>query len=103
MIDNTASDPSPNTAMEYIPTFREKIGHKLFPSKMPEYPTNHPQPSYADALIIKSTIHLSFVDRLRALVSGKVRLETRTVTENVLGVHTTASVGYVEPPDFLCR
>jgi hypothetical protein len=38
------------------------------------------------------------LDRLRVLVTGRIRVELRTVTENLIGDHKTKSVFAALPP-----
>lgn len=69
---------------------------KLFPPQhceLPEAPATH-----KDVLICKVVSELSLIDRLRVLFSGRVRVESRTVTENVIGDHKTNSIFVALPP-----
>lgn len=82
-------------------TLKDKIRWKLYPANhcdLPEAP-----PKYKDVLVCHLTCHLSMVDRLRILVSGKLAAEIRTVTENEIGGHVTKSVVYALPPKALAR
>lgn len=89
-----------NTCMEYHSQWQERLGHRLFPGKW----CGHPDMDEAhDCLVIRTEIHLSFIDRLKLLFSGIVRVETRTTCENIIGSNVTNSVGYVAPPQCLQR
>ncbi len=71
-------------------TWREKLRAKLFPfviCHVPEAP-----PSFQDVIVSKSRSNLSFTDRLRVLITGKVEVETRIMTDVVIGSHRTNSV-----------
>lgn len=56
------------------------------------------RPVQRDGLVNHTTIEFSFIDRLRILISGKVKVTTKTATEGVIGVHVTASSVSVQPP-----
>lgn len=78
--------------VEYQGTWRERLRFKLFPSRycpLPEAPASH-----LDCVVIRTTVVMGWMDRLRVLLSGRLTVETKTVTEHVVGATTTASVGY---------
>ena len=89
------------TAQIYVPTLMEKIGWKLFPSKIPDDPD--PESKARDMIVTRTTINFSFADRLRILVSGRVEVESRTATENEIGGHRTTACSSVRPPKLLTR
>jgi len=71
-------------------TWRDRLRSKLFPfviCHVPEAP-----PSFQDCIVTKSKSVLSFTDRLRILLTGKVEVEVRIVTEHVVGSIRTNSV-----------
>jgi hypothetical protein len=71
-------------------TWRDKLCARVFPftiCNIPEAPA-----SYQDVIVSKSRSSLCFTDRLRVLFTGKVEVETRIVTENMIGSHRTNSV-----------
>jgi hypothetical protein len=73
----------------------------LFPAQhcdLPEAPA-----SYKDVLTCRVTSNLSMTDRIRVLITGRIRVETKIVTENLLGDHKSASVFMVLPPKFWDR
>lgn len=73
-------------------TWRERLRWKLFPSQhcpLPDAPASH-----LDCVVIKTVVVLGWLDRLRVLFSGHLTVITKTVTENVVGATTTASVAY---------
>lgn len=90
-----------NSAMEYIPTRRERLGWHLFPRvDQPEKPCPF---NGRDMAITDVTAELSFGDRIRLLVSGRLSVRVRTETENVLGkVHSNSEI-HVQPPRWLSR
>ncbi len=88
-------------SVEYIPTFLERIGRKLFPAALREEPKE--LKVQRDAVISNVTVALGFSDRMRVLFSGRLFVNIRTVTENEVGNHSTAAVAYPLPPKFLTR
>lgn len=82
-------------------TWKDKLRSKLFPRQhcdLPDAP-----PTYKDVLVCKVVCQLPILERLKLLLSGRFFVEIRTVTENELGRHVTATVGYVLPPEFIDR
>ena len=77
-------------------TWRERLRFRLFPSRhceLPEAPAH-----YADCVVVTTTAVLSWADRLRVLISGRLTVQTRTVTENVVGDCRTSSVAFPSLP-----
>ncbi len=73
-------------------TWKEKLRFKLFPSKpcpLPDAPATH-----EDVVVVITVVYLGVLDRMRVLVSGHLTIETRTVTEHVVGDARTSSVAY---------
>lgn len=73
-------------------TWRDRLRFRLFPSRhcqLPDAPA-----TYADCVVVTTTAVLSWPDRLRVLLSGCLTIQTKTVTENVVGDTKTASVVY---------
>lgn len=73
-------------------TWRERLRFKLFPSRhcdLPEAPATH-----KDCLVVRTVVVLGTLDRLRVLWSGRLTVETKTVTENIVGATTTASAAW---------
>ena len=95
----SAGSEGTNTAQEYVPTFLERIGWKLFPHPMPE--DADPENKFKDMIIVKTYWRPSIFDRLRLLVSGRLVVETRAATENVIGNHNAVSTVRVAPPSIL--
>ena len=82
-------------------TWKDKLRSKLFPAHhldMPEAP-----PTHKDVLVCRVTCCLSMLDRIRVLISGRLMVETKTVTENVIGNHITGSLAYPLPIKALDR
>lgn len=70
----------------------EKFCDKIYPPKycmLPEAPI-----AFKDVLVCRTGIAFSFVDRIRILLTGKVYVESRTVTEHTIGNCITSSVAY---------
>lgn len=73
-------------------TLSEHLWFKLFPGKycpLPEAPA-----SYRDCLVIRTTVVMGLLDRLRVLFSGCLIVETKTVTENIVGATITSSISF---------
>lgn len=74
----------------------ERFLWRLYPQKAVEWPKQWRDDM--DGLYIGTVVQLSFADRLRVLVSGRLRVTTTTVTEGKLGKHHTFSTASPEPP-----
>ena len=73
-------------------TWREKLRYRLMPSHpcpLPSAPAH-----YADCVVVTTVVGLSILDRLRVLLTGHLKVQTRTVTENIVGQSVTSSVAY---------
>lgn len=73
-------------------TWRQRLRCKLFPSRLcplPDAPAN-----FADCLVTRTVVVLGFLDRCRVLLSGRLTVETRIVTEHPVGSNRTAAVAY---------
>lgn len=73
-------------------TWRDRLRFKLFPSEICPLPAA--PPTWQDVVVVTTVVTLSFRARLNVLLSGRLKVETRTVTENLVGGTVTASVGY---------
>ncbi len=89
-----------NTCLEYIPTRRERIGWRLFPSQHCDIPDIG---NMRDCVITKTTVDLSLMDRLRVLISGRIEVTAKTATGNEVGAYATNAVFNVRPPRWLSR
>lgn len=89
-----------NTTQEYIPTHRERIGWRFFPSRHCDIPD---KPGMRDCVVTRTTTDLSFLDRVRVLISGRIEVQSKTATENVIGDHATNAEFCVRPPSWLSR
>lgn len=72
--------------------WRDRLRFKLFPSRhcqLPEAPAQ-----FRDCLVVRTVVSLPLIDRLRVLASGRLTVETKTVTEYVVGGTATSSVAY---------
>jgi hypothetical protein len=84
-------------AVETPWTWRERLRFKLFPTQhcdLPKAPA-----VYKDVVVVRTVVSLSALDRLRVLLSGRLTVETRTVTEHLVGGSLTASVAYPSLPE----
>lgn len=72
-----------------VPWYR-RLYNRVFPwvpCELPEAPA-----SFQDVIISRAKVNLSFADRLRVLFTGKLEVETRIVTENLVGSTRSKSV-----------
>lgn len=95
-----------NGELRYMPQWQEKIGWRLFPQShvaLPEVIGTSMEGGRGDCLVTEVTCHLSLLDRFRTLISGKIKVTSKTVTENTIGGNITASGVSVLPPKFLER
>ena len=103
-INNTSAPsvalPQPCSALAYVPQWQENLGWKLFPNSYTEMPEI---PDMRDGLVCGITVTLSWLDRLRILISGKMEVTAKTATENVIGANVTATGVSVRPPAWLDR
>lgn len=83
-------------------TWRDKIRWKLFPGKHVDVP-DELMVSHKDMLVMRTTVCLSFVDRVKLLFTGKLAVQHKVVTENIIGHHISFSTVNVLPPKFLER
>jgi hypothetical protein len=77
-------------------TWRQRLRLWLLPVRycpLPAAPA-----SYQDCVVVTTYVALSVADRLRVLLTGQLTVQTRTVTEHVVGESVTASVVYAGPP-----
>jgi hypothetical protein len=94
-------NPPQNFCVEFKPTWREKVGFKLFPSKHVEAPTPKWKELSGDCLVIGTVSVLSWADRLRVLISGRVHTHSKTITQYSIGMNVTAAETFIEPPAWL--
>jgi hypothetical protein len=93
-------NPAPATTCGYAPDPRPKwkrVLAKVWPSKH----NFAGDPAWAlDAIRVETDVTLSFSDLLRVLVSGRLRVNSTTFTEHVVGRIESKSVAYPLPPLF---
>jgi len=82
------------------PTLLERLWRRLFPARYREIPEDLEgfAPSY---MITEVRIHLGWVDRLRILVSGNLRVETTTKTDVIITKMASQSTVTVLAPGSL--
>lgn len=85
--------------VEHKDTLLDKLRRKLFPYRHCQLPEASAE--WKDCMTVHTTCVLSFTDRIRAMLTGRIEVTSRTVTENEIGSHTTASEVYVRPPAFM--
>lgn len=71
--------------------WKDRLRFKLFPARYCDAPV---RPDFQDCVVVRTVAVLDVVDRLRVLWSGALIVETKTVTEHVVGATQTASVAY---------
>lgn len=78
-------------------SWRQRLEYWLFPAGHCELP---PAPTDSkDVIVSKVEFDLDWKDRVRLLASGRVSVEVRVVTENVVGRCFTHAVLYALPPE----
>lgn len=73
-------------------TWKDRLRFKLFPyphCELPEAPA-----IFKDILEVRVDVGFSAVDRLRVLLTGKVRVRARVVCENKVGRSISSSVAF---------
>ena len=86
-------------AIGYPITWKDRLRWKLFPANHVDLPIAPVK--YKDCFNCRVTAELSFLDRVRILFSGRLVVETKTVTENEIGGHLTSSTIFPLAPKFL--
>lgn len=89
-----------NECLVYIQQWQEKLGWKIFPNTYVDSPE---LPEMKDVIVSYTRVNLSFIDRLRVLISGKIEITTKTATENIIGAVKTNCGSSVRPPWWLDR
>lgn len=90
-----------NTTQRWKTDWRDKLRWRLFPAQHCDVPVA--PPSYKDCLSCRITVTLSFSARIRLLFSGRLMVDSKTVTENTIGASVTSSVAYPMPIKLLER
>ncbi len=92
-------EPPTNTcSVEVKLTLRQRIGRKLFPSRHVDWPD---MTHNKDGICTNTHAELSFKDRIRVLISGRLTVVNRTGCENGVGHTVTTCCLHVDPPAFL--
>lgn len=72
------------------PSVKQRLLNKLFPYTpcfVPEAPSD-----FKDCVITKTRSSLGALDRIRVLVTGKIEVECKTVTQHIVGQTFSESV-----------
>lgn len=85
-------------ALEYTPTLLHRIQRRLFPVRWCELPNAAIE---GDGLRIETTVELSMADRIRALLTGRLRFCSKTATEHYVGKNETVASFHVLPPKWM--
>lgn len=88
MEENKLNEAAPDPRSKW-----QKIRAKLLPSK--RCPDPEPPWEWKDVITIESIVQLSFMDKLRFLVTGTLIIVTKTATENLPGKLSTRAESYV--------
>lgn len=99
-MNNKLNNEPRNECLVYVPQWQEKLGWKLFPSVYVDSPE---LPGMRDVMVSYTHVNLSFLDRIRVLISGKIEVTTKTATENVIGKVSTNCGFSARPPWWLDR
>lgn len=86
-----------NQALAYTPTWLDKLRWKLFPldtCDIPDIPAR-------GCVIVRTECRFSLIGRLWILLSGRIEVETKTATENMVGATATASCCNIKAPLFM--
>ncbi len=73
-------------------SWKDRVKSKLFPARYCELQSAPAE--FKDCIVLKIGIGFSFLDRLRVLVSGKMKIETKIVCEHAVGGNIASSVAY---------
>lgn len=90
-------------AVDFQPTWRDRLRWKLFPRTHCELPEVPPGTTTKDCITIHTKCGLSIADRIRVLVSGRLEVTTRTVTQNEVGQSITSSACFPLGPKWMER
>lgn len=86
-----------NGCYSHEPTWRERLGYRLFPTRRP--PDVEEKDGWAPgALSTRTVCVIGRLDRLRLLISGQLVVDTRTQTDVIVNRARTVSACYVLPP-----
>lgn len=91
-----------NCCLTYVPTWKDRVKWVLFKRTVPDYP-DLPE-GFKDGITTNQSVELSFIDRIKVLLTGRFSVRTLTFTENVIGKHQNGYTTFnVEPFRFLER
>jgi len=97
-----AEDDCVNTAGMYRrDTWRDKLRRRLWPAHHCDPPAA--PAAFKDVLVTRIRVELNWWGRLSLFVSGRLIVESKAVTENVIGAHFASSASWVMPPKWLER
>jgi hypothetical protein len=86
-------------AQEYKPTFKERFWKRLgFHYDQTEFPENDEEKSYKGWMLTYSYFEFSFRDRLRLLLTGRLKVKLRQLTDvEVIKCKSTVSFKILYP------
>lgn len=90
-----------NAVSERKRTWKDKLRWKLFSISHIQH--RKPDSFYKDFMHTNAIISLSFTNRIRVLLSGRIHYQVRVLTENIVGECSTNSCVHILPPTFLER
>ena len=79
------------------------LTHTYHPTPKTMYDVHSRTTTTPDGRRITDMDRASFPDRLRALLSGRIRVVSKTATGNLVGHYETNAVAHVEPSKLLRR
>lgn len=84
------------------PSWRERLRRSLFPAEFCPLPEDERlAKGKGDVLFTNVTVVCGLRGRLQFLLSGRMEIAARTVTEHELGFNKTAAVSFVDSPRWL--
>lgn len=92
-----------NGCVQYRPQWQERLGWKLYPQKHIDAPELPKGMTKGDVVFCNVNTELSFLDRIRLLISGRCSVSVKTSTENCAGKVVSAAAFNVCPPKWLDR
>lgn len=83
-------------------TKTQKIARRLFPSKFVDVPEPDGKiKGYGEVIVCKVIAELSFMDRIRVMLSGRVAVDLKIACEYAVGETKTNAESYPLPPRWM--